>query len=94
MKLTPINRCLNAKAKFYGLSTFGVIVGAFIMALVWMAFSMPFGIIATMPGYVVGHTVGVMWYKGTLQRLVYWHLPLSRLFGGKSLPPSYNRRYM
>ena len=94
MNFVSINRCLNASAKFYGLSAFGVIVGAAAMMLVWVGFSMPFGIMATVPGYIFGAGVGVVWHKGKLQRLIYWHLPLSWLLGGKMLPKSYNRRYL
>jgi len=49
---------------------------------------------ATVPGYIFGAGVGVVWHKGKLQRLIYWHLPLSWLLGGKMLPKSYNRRYL
>jgi len=94
MKLVPLNRCLNTALKFYGLSSFGVIVGGLAMSLVWLMLSMPFGIITSMPGYGAGHAFGMMWHKGIVQRIIYWHLPISRLLGGKSFPPSYNRKYI
>lgn len=93
-EVVSINRCLNSSLKFYGLSAFGVIVGGLAMFFIWMIFSMPFGIIASMPSYVAGASVGMMWHKGVLQKIIYWHLPISRAIGGKYLPPSYNRRYM
>lgn len=94
MKSVSINRCLNAGAKLYGLSAFGVITGALLMGLLWLSFSMPISIMATVPGYILGHSVGLLWHKGYLQRKIYWYFPISRLIGGKGLPPSYNRRYM
>ena len=94
MKLITINRCLNNSAKFYGLSAFGTIVAGILMLIIWISLSMPFGIMASMPGYIAGERIGVLWHRGKLQRLLYWYLPVSWLLGGKGLPPSYQRTYL
>ena len=94
MDFVSINCCLNASSKFYGLSAFGVVVGCIVMLFIWIIFSMPFGIMASLVGYTFGHGIGVLWHNGLLQRFVYWYFPIAWLFGGSHLPPSYNRKYI
>lgn len=87
------NGCLNAKTKMFGLSPYGLAVAVVFMGIAWSLMSMPFGIMATVPGYFSGKRLGSYWYNGSLQKLLYWNAPLSLILGGRKLPPSYNRKY-
>lgn len=87
------NNCLNAKAKYFGLSPYGIVLAVGFMGIVWLLTSMPFGIIATIPGYFIGRRFGDYWYRGKLQKMLYWNIPLSLALGGRKLPPSHSRKY-
>ena len=91
MDQVRLNKALNKEIKYYGLSYLGLIGGLLFGCLIWMRFGMTIGILASMIGYGLSAIVAKSWHSGRLQRYIYWHLPSSKIFGGKYLPPSYAR---
>lgn len=94
MQLVPLNMVTNRETKYYGLKVVGLLFGAVMGMLVLVVINMTAGIIAAVVGYVVGSYVSSQWHQGRWQRWLYWHLPTSRFFGGKYLPPSHKRKFM
>jgi hypothetical protein len=91
MQNVTLNKCLNKEAKLYGLSYFGVIGGGILGILIWLKFSMTFGLLSTTLGYGMSAYMGKNLHNGLLQRFVYKHLPIKKMFGGRYLPESYKK---
>jgi hypothetical protein len=75
--MTILNRCLNSQAKIYGLKSLGVVVAVLFGILASIYFSALVGVGFAGVGYFVGAQLGNLWHIGTLQKLMYWHLPVS-----------------
>lgn len=94
MHSVKLNNVIAKETKYYGLKLVGLIFGAVIGGVVLIAINMTAGIIASVAGYAFGSYVSGNWHQGRWQRWLYWHLPVSRVFGGKYLPPSHKRTFM
>jgi len=94
MERIRLNRALNKEIKFYGLSYHGLLGAACIGTTLWSYLGMGFGILGFGGGYTVSAYVARSWHSGDIQRAMYWHLPVHRLFGGKYLPESHKRCFM
>jgi len=82
--------CLNKEPKFYNLN-YGTIVGGTIFAtLAWMAMGFLWGVFAGGIGAAIGSWISREYFKGNLQRAIYWHLPYLRFLVDKNLPDSSN----
>lgn len=91
--MAVLNRAFNAQKKFYGLKSFGVLFGGAVLFLATVMFSIVVGILASSIGYVIGSMIGDNIHNGTLQKNVYWYLPL-RLPNNKSFIPSHKRYFL
>jgi hypothetical protein len=94
MHRVALNRCLNKERKYYGLTYLGIIGAGIIGFLVWLRFGMTIGIMGSVIGYGVCAYWAKLWHIGLLQRLIYWHLPLHSVFGGRYLPASHKRCWL
>ena len=94
MQRVRLNRALNKEIKYYGLSYLGMIGASMIGCVVWLKFGMTMGIIGFVVGYGASAIIAKNWHNGLVQRFIYWHLPLSYLFGGKYLPEGYKRCFL
>lgn len=86
-----LNQCLNQESKYYGLSYGGIIGSSSVGCLAWLKFGMTVGILLASVSYGVAAYLASKWHQGSLQRLIYWHLPFKKLFGGRYLPDSHKR---
>lgn len=91
--MAKLNRALNAQKKFYGLKSVGVLFGLIVLFAVSLMISTLVGILASSIGYVIGSMIGDNIHNGTLQKHVYWYLPL-RLPNTKSFIPSHKRYFL
>jgi len=94
MERIILNKALNKEVKLYGLSYLGIMGACAIGIIVWMCLGMIFGILGFGVGYTISACVARHWHNGDIQRVLYWHLPASRLFGGKYLPESHKRCFI
>ena len=94
MERIALNRALNKEVKLYGLSYLGILGAGATGVLVWVSAGMIFGILGFAIGYMFSAYVARHWHNGDIQHTLYWHLPASRLFGGKYLPESHKRCFM
>lgn len=94
MEQIVLNKALNKEVKLYGLSYLGMAGAVAIGAALWLYFSMLFGIFGLAVGYGLSSVIARYWHSGSIQRVLYWHLPVSRLFGNKYLPESHKRCFM
>ena len=94
MERVRLNRALNKEIKYYGLSYLGIIGATATGCLVWTRFGMTVGIIGFVVGYGFSAYAARGWHSGSVQRFIYWHLPLKNIFGGKYLPESHKRCFL
>lgn len=94
MERIVLNRALNKEIKYYGLSYLGMVGAAVIGAGMGHYFGMIFGFLGLSVGYIFTSRIASSWQLGIVQKVLYWHLPTSRLFGSKYLPESHKRCFM
>ncbi len=78
----------------YGLKLLGLVSGALGLFLVWTLVHLSFGLIASMPSYLLGSWVSVQWFKGKIQQWIYWNLPSNLFFKSKYIAHSKFRNYL
>lgn len=83
-------QCLNKEPKFYNLNYGTIAGGAIFGALAGMAFGIIWAVFAGGVGAAIGSWVSKEYFKGNLQRGIYWHLPSLRFLVDKNLPDSSN----
>lgn len=88
-----MNRCINREVKYYGLGAFGLVFGFITTLFVWVNFSIVFGMIGGMVGYFIGDTIAKYWYRGQMQRYIYWNCPIT-FYTKINLPPSSYRNLL
>ena len=94
MERIILNKALNKEIKYYGLSYLGMLGACVIGAAIWAYLGMIFGILGLGVGYMFAAYIARYWHSGSIQKVLYWHLPTSRLFGSKYLPESHKRCFM
>ena len=83
-------KCLNKQRKIYNLSIEAVI-GWCIGLVLGLSQGLLWGIGAAAVGLSIGAWVGKLIYKGNLQRLMYWHLPYTKIWLKPNIPNSADR---
>lgn len=91
MQVVNFNKCLNREHKLYGLSYAGLISSGIIGVCVWVRFGMTTGMICSAIAYSFCAYYANLWHEGSLQRFIYWNLPIRDLLGNEYLPESYKR---
>jgi hypothetical protein len=91
MQIVNFNKCLNKERKLYGLSYDGVLGAGIIGLCFWTKFGMTTGMICSAIAYTFCAYYANLWHIGSLQRFIYWNLPIKALLGNKYLPESYRR---
>lgn len=94
MKVIELNRVLNKERKYYGLKLFGLLMGLVVGMLAMIIINMTVGIIAGVIGYLIGAILSGMIHRGKLQRWLYRHTLMGKMFGGKYLPPSHQSKFI
>lgn len=89
-----LTRTINKETKYYGFPLTGLIVGGLFGGVTLTRFEFVFAFLAAGVGFGLGTLISSAWHKGTIQRWVYWHLPISKLSRNKYLPPSDERTFM
>jgi len=90
--MTKISNCINSEARIYGLKLLGIAFGIICMVVVWSQTSMVFGVISASIGYFAGDQFSRYWYRGIIQKYIYWNLYFLRFVYAKNMPRS-NKRY-
>lgn len=94
MEKVKFNRVLNKENKYYNLSA-SSIVGAGICGIFAMGVKgLIWGFCAGAVGFIIGRHLGIAWWKGDIQRYMYWQLPLNILGLKKSVPTSDKQNMM
>lgn len=91
MERVKFNRCLNKEKRYYHISSgslFGALISFF---LVTYLKSMMWGALGAGLGFILGGQVSSMWFKGSLQRYLYWNMNLYLSSKKKSSPSSHYR---
>ena len=88
------NDCLNQERKIYNFSVTALVCAALAGVFFGIIKGMLWGFVCGAVGFGIGSYVGAKWFKGDLQRLIYWHSPIARLMIGRNLPPSWIRKTM
>lgn len=67
---------LNKEPKLYGVNMFGLLTSVVCFVVLWLACSVMFGMGGAVVGFYYGTTVSKLWFKGIMQKYIYYHLPL------------------
>lgn len=82
--------CLNKEPKFYNFNYGTIAGGAIFGVFVGLAMGFLWAVFAGGIGASIGSWVSKEYFKGNLQRAIYWHLPYLRLLVDKNIPDSSN----
>jgi len=88
------NKALNKEPTVYGLKITGLIFGAVGSVVAILKLGIMWFVLGAVPGYMIGVIYSNYWHLGKLQRWLYWNTPIFSLFGGKKLPPSWQRWFL
>ncbi len=88
------NRCLNKELQYYGLKFTGILFAVVLGVVLLVKFNFTIAIFGSVVGYLGGAGLSILYYKGAIQRWVYWHLSLGLILRSKSLPSSCERRFL
>jgi uncharacterized membrane protein len=92
MTKVRFNECLNKETRFFNISI-GSIIGSCTAGIaVWVLKNLLFGVAASLVGAVLGSFVMKEYRLGNIQKNLYWKWLSSRVFLGKYIPSSYQRR--
>jgi len=89
-----IYQCLNRELQYHGLKFIGLLTAAFTCIILLLKFDFTFALIGSVGGYVVGASISPYWYKGYIQKWVYFHLPTRLITRSKRFPQSCDRKFL
>jgi len=94
MERVRFNNCLNKETKYWNLP-FGALVGCgFIGGISALAKGVLWGFGGGAIGFIAGSIIARGWWNGSLQRFVYWNLPVSKVLLSNKIPQSHIRTLM
>lgn len=87
-------KCLNKELKAWNHSIGSLVSGVVFSVLFGFGKGLMWGMGAGAIGFAVGGWLSKEWFRGQIQRKLYWYLPGQKLFIDKNVPPSFLRRLM
>lgn len=88
------NECLNKEGTIWGLKYVGLLMSVIVGIIVLCKYRFYIALISLFPGYFLGSWISAKLLPGNIQRWLYRNLPLSILFGGRKVPPSWRNWFL
>ena len=88
------NECLNKEGTIWGLKYLGLFIAAIVGIIVFCKYRFYIALISLFPGYFIGSWISAKLLPGNVQRWLYRNLPMSLLFGGRKIPPSWRNWFL
>ena len=94
MERVKFNNCLNKPIRLWNISIGSIIGGASSVLIILPFKGVLWGFIVGAIGFAIGGWLAYYWFLGIIQRWLYWHLPVSKIFVPEHLPESCVRQLM
>lgn len=89
----PMYQALNREIKWSQFKRLGVYFGGVGAVIAMIKVGFLYGLIGAAPAYLLGSIISEHLHKGRAQREIYWHLPVAKIYGGRFVPPSWQRKF-
>lgn len=94
MERVKFNNCLNKPIRLWNISIGSIVSGASSALIILPFKGVLWSFITGTIGFAIGGWLAHQWFLGIIQRWLYWHLPVSKIFVSEHLPESYVRQLM
>ena len=88
------SKAVNKEPTLNGFKITGLAFAVIGSLIVMIKIGVSWFLVGSVPGYIIGDIFSSNWYKGKMQKWLYWHTPLFSFLGGKRLPASWKRWFL